>query len=69
MNQKPTVGFTATGTIKRSEFGLSYTIPGVTDEVQIQIEAEANGDTPKGELVFQKPNIRNPGDAQSPGFC
>lgn len=43
MNQKPTVGFSATGVIKRSDFGIKYALPNVTDDVQIQIEAEANG--------------------------
>ncbi len=43
MTKKPTVGFTATGTIKRSEFGMKFGIPGVSDEVPIVIEAEANG--------------------------
>src|SRR5690606_15131983 len=42
MNQKPTVGFSATGTVKRSDFGIKYALPAVTDEVQLQIEAEAN---------------------------
>jgi len=43
MNQKPTVGFTATGVIKRSDYGMNFGVPNVTDDVQIQIEAEANG--------------------------
>lgn len=42
MNQKETVGFSATTTIKRSEFGINYAIPGVSDEVKLQIEAEAS---------------------------
>lgn len=44
MSQKPTVGFSATGVIKRSDFGLKYAVPGVSDEVNIVIEAEANKD-------------------------
>lgn len=40
-SKKETVGFSATGTIKRSEFGINYALPGVTDDVKIQIEAEA----------------------------
>jgi polyisoprenoid-binding protein YceI len=44
MNQKPTVGFSATGVIKRSEFGIKYALPAVGDDVTIQIEAEANGE-------------------------
>ena len=33
------VGFTATGTIKRSEFGVGYAIPIVSDEVKLDIAA------------------------------
>lgn len=40
--QKQTAGFTATTTIKRSEFGMGAYVPNVSDEVQIHIEAEAN---------------------------
>lgn len=43
MTKKPTVGFTAKTVIKRSEFGMNYGIPGVSDDVNITIEAEANG--------------------------
>jgi polyisoprenoid-binding protein YceI len=43
------IGFSAHGTLERSEFGISYGIPdpgskfGVSDEIQIAIEAEFNG--------------------------
>lgn len=37
-----TAGFTATGVVKRSEFGMTYALPGVSDDVQITIDAEAN---------------------------
>lgn len=43
MTKKPTVGFTATGVIKRSEFGMGFGVPNVSDDVKITIEAEANG--------------------------
>lgn len=33
-------GFSATGTLKRSDFGMSYGLPGVGDEVQLMIEVE-----------------------------
>ena len=36
-NKKPTVGFHATTTIKRSDFGVSYGIPVVSDEVKLDI--------------------------------
>lgn len=42
MSQKPTVGFSATGTIKRSQYGMVFGTPGVSDDVKIVIEAEAN---------------------------
>lgn len=42
MTNKPTVGFTATTTIKRSDFGISAYLPGLGDEVKIDIESEAS---------------------------
>ena len=36
-----TVGFSARGTIKRSEFGMKYGVPNIGDEIQIIIESEA----------------------------
>lgn len=36
-SKAPNVGFTATGTLKRSEFGLGYGVPAVSDEVKLQI--------------------------------
>jgi polyisoprenoid-binding protein YceI len=42
MSKKPTVGLSAKGTIKRSEFGLSFGVPNVGDDVPIVIEAEAS---------------------------
>ena len=36
-NKKPTIGFHATMTIKRSEFGVAYGIPVVSDEVKLDI--------------------------------
>lgn len=37
MGGKDTVGFHATGTLKRSEFGINYAIPFVSDEVMLDI--------------------------------
>lgn len=34
-------GFSLTGTIKRSDFGMRYALPGVSDEVALNIEVEA----------------------------
>lgn len=42
ISQKQTIGFSATAVIKRSDFGLTYGIPGVSDEVNLMIEVEAN---------------------------
>lgn len=39
--KKQYVGFSATGMIKRSEFGMTTYVPAVGDEVQIRIETEA----------------------------
>ncbi|KTC93045.1 MULTISPECIES: YceI family protein [Legionella] len=41
ITDKMTVGFTASTTIKRSDFGMNTLIPQVGDEVKIQIGAEA----------------------------
>jgi polyisoprenoid-binding protein YceI len=41
MAKKKAVGFSATSTIKRSEFGLNYALPNVPDEVALDIQAEA----------------------------
>lgn len=37
---KPAVGFSATGSIKRSDFGMTTYIPNIGDEVKIMIDAE-----------------------------
>ncbi len=42
INKKKTAGFSASTTIKRSDFGINYALPGVSDEVKIDIESEAN---------------------------
>ena len=41
MNHKNAAGFTATTTIKRSDFGMTTYLPDLGDEVSIQIGAEA----------------------------
>ena len=40
-SNKKTVGFTASTKIKRSDFGMTSYMPGLSDEVNINIEAEA----------------------------
>ncbi len=42
VTQKPTIGFSATASIKRSDFGISYAIPAVSDVIALVIEVEAN---------------------------
>lgn len=41
ITQKKTAGFTASATIKRSDFGIDAYVPNVSDEVKLDIEAEA----------------------------
>jgi polyisoprenoid-binding protein YceI len=45
MNKKPTVGFEATTSIQRSQFGMGYGLPAVGDKVDLRITAafERNG--------------------------
>lgn len=40
-NQKPRLGFSATTSFKRSDFGMAEYVPNVGDEVQVRIEVEA----------------------------
>lgn len=40
MMNRPVIGFSASGTLRRSDFGLGRFIPMVADEVEIRIEAE-----------------------------
>ncbi len=42
MRKQPTIGFDATTSIKRSDFGLGLHAPAVSDEVQIRITTEAS---------------------------
>lgn len=41
MRKVPAIGFTATGTLKRSDFGVAAYVPMVGDELEIRIEVEA----------------------------
>ena len=36
-----TIGFSASGNIKRSEFGMNYGLPNVGDDVELRLEVEA----------------------------
>lgn len=42
MSGKPHAGFTATGTLKRSDFGMDYLVGPVGDEIGIHINLEAD---------------------------
>lgn len=42
MTKRPTVGFDATATIKRSEFGVGAYVPNVGDEITLRITTEAS---------------------------
>lgn len=42
INNKDTVGFTASTKLKRSDFDMNALLPGLGDDVTIDIEAEAN---------------------------
>jgi len=44
INDKMSAGFTATTTLKRSDFGMNALLPALGDEVTIQIGAEAYAD-------------------------
>lgn len=41
MRKVPAIGFTATGTVKRSDFGVAAYVPMVGDELEVRIEVEA----------------------------
>jgi len=43
------IGFDATGTIKRTDYGMGMAVPMVSDEVQLRITTEAN--TPKQDAA------------------
>ena len=40
-SKQETVGFSARGTVKRTDFGMKYGAPNISDEIQLLIEAEA----------------------------
>lgn len=41
LNDRETAGFSATTSLKRSDYGIKALIPEVGDDVEIEIEAEA----------------------------
>ena len=44
ISNKKTAGFTATAKLKRSDFGVDAYLPGISDDVKINIETEAAAD-------------------------
>ncbi|GAB2507081.1 YceI family protein [Lysobacter humi (ex Lee et al. 2017)] len=53
MAKRQAIGFDATTTIKRSDFGISYAVPAVSDEIRIRITTEAM--VPKAEGAAAAP--------------
>ncbi len=43
MSNKPYAGFSATGTLNRSDWGMTEYLPAIADSVSIRIELEASG--------------------------
>ena len=41
-NKKDTCGFDATGSIKRSDYGVNYGLPAIGEVLDLQIEVEAS---------------------------
>lgn len=49
MSKQPAIGFNATATVKRSDFGLGKLVPAVSDEVSLRITTEAG--VPKADAA------------------
>lgn len=49
MSRAPVAGFDAAATIRRSDFGVAYMLPGVPDEVHVRITLEAKGPKPEAK--------------------
>lgn len=49
MKKVPAIGFDATGTIKRSDFGVGAYAPNVSDEVKLRITTEATAEAPAAQ--------------------
>jgi polyisoprenoid-binding protein YceI len=49
-DKRPTLGFSAQGTLKRSEFGVSGLLPMIGDEVSVTVDAEFNRPAPQAAL-------------------
>jgi polyisoprenoid-binding protein YceI len=49
MGKTPTIGFDASATIKRTDFGIDKYVPMVSDEIALRITTEASARTPRAE--------------------
>ncbi len=49
-DKRPTLGFSATGSLKRSDFGIATYIPVIGDEVNLTIDAEFNRSVTETQL-------------------
>ena len=49
MSKAPSIGFDATTTIKRSEFGITKYVPMVSDEIGLRITTEASAAAPEAK--------------------
>jgi polyisoprenoid-binding protein YceI len=61
-SKKYVAGFSATGTLNRSEFGMTYGLPGVGDEVKLIIEVEGTGKSEKAPEKTEEvkaPEVKN----------
>ena len=47
MKKVPMLGFDATATIKRSDFGIDRLVPAVSDEIELHVAVEASQPAPK----------------------
>lgn len=55
MTKKYTAGFSATGTLKRSDFGMAYGLPGIGDDVKLMIEIEGTRAAKAGDKADAAP--------------
>jgi polyisoprenoid-binding protein YceI len=51
----PITGFTAEFTVKRSDFGMNYGLPGTGDEVEVLLAFECKGPTPPAPATTEAP--------------
>ena len=58
MKKVPAIGFDATATVKRSDFGVGAYAPMVSDEVALKITTEATADAAKWFLAIRRASLR-----------